>query len=111
MAVLTGRRAHLRLIVLIALNTGMRRGEILRLRKQDVDFHRGLIHITQTKIDEDRDVPMNEMLMNELMAHCAKLTTDHLFVWPRTSKPIDDLKTSFTRACEMAEIEDLRFHD
>jgi integrase len=111
MAVLIGRRAHLRLIVLIALNTGMRRGEILRLRKQDVNFHRGLIHVTQTKIDEDRDVPMNEMLMNELMAHCANLTTDHLFVWPRTGKPIDDLKTSFTRACEKAKIEDLRFHD
>jgi len=111
MAELSGRRSHLQIIVSIALNTGMRRGEILRLRKQDVDFHRGLIHVTQTKTDEDRDVPMNDMLMNELMAHCANLPTDYLFVWPRTGKPIDEIKTSFTRACEKAGIEDLRFHD
>lgn len=86
MAELTGRRTHLRLIVLIALNTGMRRGEILRLKRQDVDFHRSLIHVTQTKIDEDRDVPMNSLLMNKLMEHCESLTKDYLFIWPKTGE-------------------------
>lgn len=111
MAQLTGRRAHLRLIVLVALHTGMRRGEILRLRKQDVDFYRGNIHVTETKIDEDRDIPMNDTITNELMTHCANLNSDYLFANPKTGKPIADIKNAFTGACEDAGLEDLRFHD
>jgi Site-specific recombinase XerD len=111
MAQLIGRRAHVRLIVVVALDTGMRRGEILRLRKQDVDFYRGNIHVTETKIDEDRDIPMNDTITNELMTHCANLKSDYLFANPKTGKPIADIKNAFTGACEDAELEDLRFHD
>ena len=35
----TGKRAHLRLIVMVALHTGMRLGEILNLRRRELDFH------------------------------------------------------------------------
>jgi integrase len=52
MQALVGRRAYLRLIVLIALHTGMCRGEILRLRKQHIGFHRGEIQVTKTKTDK-----------------------------------------------------------
>jgi integrase len=111
MQALEGRRAHLRLIVMIALNTGMRRGEILRLRRQDIDFHRGEIYVTKTKTDEDRNIPMTNTLSSELTAHCAKLKSDYLFENPKTSKPIGDIKNAFVTACEDAGIEDLWFHD
>src|SRR5690348_751896 len=42
--VLIGRRAHLRLIVVVALQTGMRQGEILGLKWEDVDFHQKSIY-------------------------------------------------------------------
>jgi integrase len=111
MTQLTGKRSHLRLIILIALHTGMRRGEILRLKKSDLDFHRGEILVTETKIDEDRTVPMNETLRLELQSHCAYLKSDYLFVNPKTGKPMGDIKNAFTGACKDAEIKGLRFHD
>ena len=46
MASLTGRRAYLRPVVLLALNTGMGRGEILGLEWENVDLPRGLIYVT-----------------------------------------------------------------
>lgn len=111
MQALVGRKAHLRLIVTIALSTGMRRSEILRLKRQDIDFHRGEVHVTKTKTDEDRNIPMTQTLTRELTEHCAKLKSDYLFQNPKTGKPIGDIKNSFGTACEDAEIEDLWFHD
>ena len=76
MQALVERRAHLQLILMIALHTGMRRGEILRLRKRDLDFHRGEIHVTKTKTDRDREVPMTRTLERELKTLCATLNSD-----------------------------------
>ena len=107
----TGKRSHLRLIVMLALQTGMRRGEILRLRKSDLDFHRGEILVTQTKIDEDRRIPMNETIRLELSAHCAGLDSEYLFMNPKTGRAITDIKKAFVSACQDAKIQGLRFHD
>ena len=46
-------------IVLIALHTGMRRGEICNLQWFDLNFDRGLIHVRNTKNGKDRTIPMN----------------------------------------------------
>ena len=47
-------------IVLIALHTGMRRGEICNLQWFDLNFDRGLIHVRKnTKNGKDRVIPMN----------------------------------------------------
>lgn len=45
----TGRRAHLRLPILIALHTGMRKQEILKLEWENIDFSRDLIYVRKTK--------------------------------------------------------------
>ena len=42
LSVLTGPRADLRPVVILAIHTGMRRGELLSLRWANVDFERGL---------------------------------------------------------------------
>jgi integrase len=60
MAALTGRRAHLRPIVVLALNTGMRRGEMLGLQWSNEDLSRRLIYVTNTKSGKDRVIPMNQ---------------------------------------------------
>lgn len=61
-AQLTGRRSHLRSIMAIALHTGMRRGALLALRWQEVDFARKLITITKGK---SKNTKMYVVLMNE----------------------------------------------
>ncbi|NIP31546.1 MAG: tyrosine-type recombinase/integrase [Candidatus Dadabacteria bacterium] len=59
---------HLRPIIITALNTGMRRGEILGLRWNDVDLDNNLITITQTnsKSKRQRKVPINSVLRKQL---------------------------------------------
>jgi integrase len=46
-------------IMLIALFTGMRRGEIFKLKWEDLDFQRGFIHIRGPKGGKDETIPMN----------------------------------------------------
>lgn len=102
---------QLRLVILIALHTGMRRGEILKLKRKDVDFYRGEIHVTQTKTDEDRTVPMNDTLRLELTSHIASLESEYLFANLKTGKPIASIQRAFEAARLDAGLEDFRFHD
>jgi len=44
----------LRRVILVALNTGMRQGEIINLRWQDIDFERRIIYLLETKSGEKR---------------------------------------------------------
>lgn len=105
MAILEGRRAHLRSIVILALHTGMRRGEILSLRWNEVDFVRGLILVKRTKNDRDRMIPMNSIVRETLAAIRQEASTDGQVF------PINDVKRSFVYACVKAKIADFRFHD
>lgn len=104
MAILVGRRAHIRPIVILALHTGMRQGEILSLRWNQVDFVRGLILVQRTKSGRDRIIPMNSTVCNTLTAICQSTQGDQVF-------PINDVKRSFAYACVKATIADFRFHD
>ena len=48
-------------LVLTAINTGMRRGELLRLKWSDLDWFSGTIKIRETKTDDPRHAPMNSL--------------------------------------------------
>ena len=65
-AVLVGRRAHIRPIVVVALQTGMRQGEILGLRWEHVDFDQKTIYVGHTKTVRLRRIPMSEPVLVEL---------------------------------------------
>ncbi|MGH9764927.1 MAG: tyrosine-type recombinase/integrase, partial [Blastocatellia bacterium] len=111
MAALTGRRQHIGPIVLLALHTGMRKGELLRLRRDQVDFHRNEIKVTHTKSGHDRFVPMNNTVRQELIRLSRISGGDDLFLNPKTGLTMRDLKTAFNNACREAGIADFRFHD
>lgn len=105
MAVLTGKHAYLRPIVVIALQTAMRQGEIVNLCWQQVDFQRDCIYVTNTKSGKDRVVPMNEISRQELLA---RRDNGSERVFDNTSPQV---KKSFRLATAKAGIEDFRFHD
>ena len=58
---------HLRPIVVLALFTGMRRGEILGLKWHDIDVKRNIITLLNTKNGDKREVPMNEQVKTALI--------------------------------------------
>ena len=111
-AVLTGRRSHLKPVVILAIHTGMRRGELLGLRWQNVDFARGMIYVTNTKTGHDREVPMNS-LVQEILVELQRAGGEHEFVFinPKTGINLSEVKRGFRSACREAGIHDLRFHD
>lgn len=98
-----------RQIVMVALHTGMRRGEIFNLKWFDVDFNRGLIQVRESKSNKKRMIPMNatvKMLLGGL-----KRKNEYIFPSPRTGGKLDNIKKGFRQAIKKAGIEDFRFHD
>lgn len=97
---------HLKAIILLAIDAGMRRGEILKLRWEDVDFRANLIRIvgTHTKTERERLAPLTDRVKAELYRVREFTKGDRPF-------PFADFKRSWTTAKELAKIEDLHFHD
>jgi integrase len=59
----------LKAMIILALDSGLRRGEILKLRWSDIDFQNECIHIvgTHTKTEQQRLVPLSERAREELI--------------------------------------------
>lgn len=103
---------RLLLIVQVALNTGMRRGEILGLRWCQLDLSARTIRLDKTKSGKPRIVPINGYLFDILMRQKEKSgSSEFVFPNPSTSKPFRDVKRAFNKASTDAGIEGLRFHD
>ncbi len=100
---------HLKSILIIALNTGMRRGEILSLSWENVNLSKRCIHIEDSKSGKSRNVPMNSLVVETLSV--IPQDSEFVFFNPMTGKPIKDVKTTFKKTCEKAKIKELRFHD
>lgn len=102
---------HLRPIVVTALNTGMRRGEILTLKWDNVDLKHGFVLLSITKNGERREIPINETLRLTLKSLERRLDIPYVFFNPETASPYGDIKTAFNAACRRAGIKDFHFHD
>lgn len=105
---------HLRPIIITALNTGMRRGEILSLKWENVDFENKIFIITATnnKSKRIKNIPINSVLKKLLLELRLKnrMKSEYVFLGD-DGKPVKDIKTAFLNACRRANIEGLRFHD
>ncbi len=99
----------LRKIVLIALNTGLRKGEILSLRWNQVNFEEGIISFARTKSAKYFRVPMNQVV-RDILAGVEK-KSDHVFPGRGSRGYLFDCKKQFEAAREKAGLPELRFHD
>ena len=100
----------LRPIVVLALNTGMRRGEILNLKWHDVDFKRNLITLLDTKNGEKQEVYMNEPVKTALLQVRKHPESPYIFC-NEDGKPVHDIRKSFFTALKKSGIKDFHFHD
>ncbi|MGE3512695.1 MAG: tyrosine-type recombinase/integrase [Vicinamibacterales bacterium] len=106
---------HLAPIVLMALNTGLRKGEIFGLRWTDVDLSRAQITIRGegAKSGQTRYVPLNAEAMDVVTRWKATAENGAVFVFPgrREGESLDDVKKAWAPLIKAAKIPNFTFHD
>lgn len=107
----TGEFAYMYSIIICALHSGMRKGEILSLKWDCVNFKDKFITLLQTKSGKMRKIPINSVLLPELNELYKNKCSEYVFVNPETKNRYYDLKRAFPSLCKQAKIKDLRFHD
>jgi integrase len=101
--------AHLQRIILCALHTGMRRGEIFSQRYEDIDFDNRILHVSHSKTPEGeaREIPLTNRLYELLNANRQRRGT----VFTYEGDPIKVIKTTWASSLRRSGIRHFRFHD
>ncbi|MBX7223715.1 MAG: site-specific integrase [Blastocatellia bacterium] len=110
LAACTGRIAHLRDLVVLAIQTGMRRGEILGLQWAHVDFERKVLYVHRSKSGKPRSIPMSDQVYQVLYGR--ETSSTWVFTHPyHPTERLTEFKRAWDTACTRASLTDLRFHD
>jgi len=114
-ALLNELPSELKSLFVTAADTGIRKGELLAIRWDQVDFDHGLITLERTKNGHARAVPILAGDMEDLL-RAAKAYRDENWprcerVFSRDGKPICDFRAAWADACKRAGVPDLHFHD
>ena len=96
------KNKELRAAVIIALNTGLRRGELIGLTWERVDLSRGVLQLELTKSGRRREVPMNDDSYRALVGLAPK-ATGRVF---KTRY----VQTAYNNAIAAAKLDDVNFH-
>jgi integrase len=107
--VLAALQDYLRRIVICALDTGMRRGEVLRQRWEDVDLSRKLLMVTKSKTieGEGREIPLTDRLYRLL----SKQVEKDGIVFTMRGAPLTWIRKGWLGALKRAELRHFRIHD
>lgn len=107
------KNPDLYIIVVLALSTGARRGEILGTRWKQVDLKRAAIVLHDTKNRERRVLPLHGPALALLSERAKVRRIDSDRVFPSHEKPDAEfnLRRCWPEALTEAKIEDFRFHD
>ncbi|MBP2677297.1 MAG: phage integrase family protein, partial [Deltaproteobacteria bacterium] len=100
----------LRAIVTVAVNSGMRRGEILNLTWDNVDLRNGYLLVTQSKNGDRREVPINAAVREVLEGIVRRLDSTYVFC-DKKGRMYKGGRNAFERACKRAGIYNFHFHD
>lgn len=101
--------AHLRNIVICAIHSGARKGEILSLKWEQIK--NGHIYLGKTKTDESRQIPISDELQAVLDTIRGREQLKSPYVFLYDGKSILDIKVGFNAALKRAGIVGVRFHD
>lgn len=104
---------YLRDFIILGVQTGMRRGELMRLRWDRVDLQQKFIHLRaeDTKAGKPRSIPLNDEAVQCLAARLEHKQNDYVF---HSTKPgaehLADPKRSFASACKRSGISGVTPH-
>jgi len=102
--------SRLYLLVLLALTTGARKGELLGLRWQDVDTERRVVHVGRTKNGDPKVLPLVTSVIEQLEAFRG---APGALVFPSRLQPTRPMafEARWAQALREAHIRGFRFHD
>lgn len=92
-------------IILFALETAMRRGEIAMMRWEYVDLKKRYVHLPKTKNDEARSTPLSPAAL-QILKNLPQNINGNVFGMTGNT-----ITKKFTAAVAKAKLQDLRFHD
>lgn len=104
---------HLRLIVITAIDTGMRRNELLTQLFEHIDFNRRVLSVTCSKTPggEAREIPLTARVVDLLLTVAAQRPSPKGLVFTFNDRPIHRIKTAWKAAIRRAGVRYFRFHD
>ena len=99
------RNIYMSHLTIVALETAMRRGELLKLEWQYINLQNRTAHLPMTKNGKSRTVPLSQRAIDELKSMPRNIN-EKVF-------PINEAAMSycFNRACARAKVTGLHFHD
>jgi integrase len=103
-----GQTPYFKTLLILAIETGMRRGEILGLSWNDISHNRRVITLNMTKNGSARDVPLSQRAFDALTMWKALGSVDASTVFPMTPGALEQ---SWRRLLVRSGITALRFHD
>lgn len=92
-------------IILFAIETAMRRGEIVNLRWENINRRKRIAKLEDTKNGENRMIPLSPVALH-LLGKLPRNVSGKVFLMKA-----DSITRAFDRCCKKADIENLRFHD
>jgi integrase len=103
-----GRTPLLKQLVILAIETGMRRGELLGLRWEHVHLTKRIVHLPLTKNGESRDVPLSRRATDTLTTLSRHKRPNVDLVFPMTGNSV---RLAFEHLRVRANMSDFHFHD
>ena len=117
-SVMEGYADYMTPLILLALNTGLRRGDLFELEWRHVDFELKHIRKVISKIRHTKfgkmakTIPLSDEAFL-VMEKWQKQTKGEGLIFPnsKTGAPLKDIKKAWSGILKGAEIQDFRFHD
>ena len=99
-------------ILVVALQTGLRKTNIIKLRWSNINLEFRLLEITENKGNKHIKIYMNDILY-ELFQNLPRIDEEFVFINPHTNKTYSNtgFKNIWTKIKDKAEVENFRFHD
>lgn len=99
------------LVIVLALSTGARKGELLNLRWSDIDFERSRMTFQHTKNGERRSAPLGKYAYQLLLTHRQNSKSNDAYVFQSRYDGPARIDRDFRELLQLCSIEDFRFHD
>ncbi len=109
---LIGYTDHIKPLVLLSINTGLRRGELFSLERADVDIERGIITVkgTTSKTGQTRYTPLNSEAI-EVLSAWMEQTAGKLVFPGKNGDRLNSAKSAWRKLMKDAKITNFRWHD